>query len=295
MKRGSFQFDVTGEGSIVNNDGNVEALRRLWLDRTLIYGDDLGPGDPGDFDNGAWHVACHLVAAGGVRRASDGRFLWLELSHDPGQDEYFASVTTDTGGQFGTVRLDSPEGKSLLQGSTLLGFVEGSSVGRISARGVQDPPDRFNGWTRAQFDRPAGSSDEGGKVWEHWCTVRDIRPAHRIGSSVIKEYVALVAALGDRFLPTVTRGRRSYGHPKQLCAFVRAGLTSEESATWETKPFAVPPDAERLLLKAQPADEMAAVSLLSWADLPRYYMFPRRIASFSSAEAVKQDLLAFGR
>ncbi|MDD5761124.1 MAG: hypothetical protein PHP88_01255 [bacterium] len=295
MQRGSFQFDATVEGSIVDNDGNVEALRWLWLDRTMISGDDLGPGDPGDFDNGAWHVACHLVAAGGVRRSSDGRFLWLELSHDPGQDEYFASVTTDTGGQLRTVRLDSPEGKALLQGSTLLGFVEGNSVGRISARGVKDPPDRFNGWTRAQFDRPAESSDEGGKVWEHWCTVRDIRPPHRIGSSVIKGYVALVAALGDRFLPAVTRGRRSYGHPKQLCAFVRAGLTSEESSTWETKPFAVPPKAEQLLLEARPADALAAVSLLSWADVPRYYMFPRRISSFSPAEAVKQDLLAFGR
>jgi hypothetical protein len=112
---------------------------------------------------------------------------------------------------------------------------------------------------------------------------------------VIKGYVALVAALGDRFVPIVTRGRRNYGHPKHLCAFVRAGLASEESAIWETKPFAVPPEAERLLLEARPADALAAVSLLSWADVPRYYMFSRRIGNFSLSEAVKQDLRAFGR
>lgn len=295
MKRGTFAFEVGSGPDIVDCPENVAALRRLWLDRTLVAGNDLGPGDAGDFDNGAWHVACHLVAAGGVRRAVDGRPLWLELSHDPEPDEYFASVTADTGGQAGTHRVASAEGMALLRGSTLLGFVEGNSVGRISARGVQDPPDRFNGWTRQRFDRPVGSPEAGGKVWEHWCTVRDIRPPHRIGSSVIQAYAALTAALGDRFVPIVARGRRSYGHPKQLCALVRAGLTSEESATWETKPFAIPPEVETILLEARPADALAAVGRLAWENGPRYYMFPRRIASFSPAEAVRQDLRAFGR
>jgi hypothetical protein len=153
----------------------VELLRDLWLDRSLIDGVDLGPGDPGDFDHGAWHVACHLVAAGGVRRAVDGRLLWLELSYDSQRDEYYASVTVREDAIIRTARLDSAAGLKMVEGSKLLGFVEGNSVGHISARGARDPADRFNGWRRQQFDKAVASDDDAGKVWEHWCTVRDIR------------------------------------------------------------------------------------------------------------------------
>src|SRR5437867_787856 len=97
--RGSFYFQTDGSG-ILDTAGNVEALRRLWLDRTLINGNDLGPGDEGDFDNGAWHVSCHVAGASGVRRARDGHLLWLEISHSGERDEYFATVTADK-----TVRL----------------------------------------------------------------------------------------------------------------------------------------------------------------------------------------------
>jgi hypothetical protein len=293
MTRGSYQFDVTSSGDLVDNAANVERLRRLWLDRTLIKGDDLGPGDEGDFDHGAWHVACHLVGAGGVRRAPDGRLLWLEVSHDPAADLYFGSVTVASGNSAGTLHLDSPQGRELLAGSELLGFVEGNSVGRISARTARDPADRFNGWTRQQFNQPVGSSEDGGKVWEHWCTVRDIRPTHRIGSSVLKAYVSLVAALGDRFVATVTRGRRDYGHPKQLCAMVRAGLTGEASALWDVSPDSIPDAVEQKLLEAAPADALSAVHTLTWTAAPRYYMFARRIGSWSPASKVQQDLRAF--
>ncbi len=292
MTRGLYQFDVTAAGDLVDNTANVERLRRVWLDRTLIKGEDLGPGDEGDFDHGAWHVACHLVGAGGVRRTADGRLLWLEISHDPAADAYFASVTV-AAGNAKTHHLDSDEGRALVAGSTLLGFVEGNSVGRISARNAQDPRDRFNGWTRQQFNQPAGSDNDGGKVWEHWCTVRDIRPSHRIGSSVLKAYVSLAAALGDRFVPAVTRGRRSYGHPKQLCAMVRAGLTSEASALWDVSPDRIPDGAERKLLEATPADALAAAAALTWTNQPRYYMFARRIGSWSAAAKVREDLRTF--
>jgi hypothetical protein len=63
-KRGSSGFEIADDGNLVNNTANVERLRSLWLDRSVICGELLGPGDPGDFDHGAWHVACHLVAAG---------------------------------------------------------------------------------------------------------------------------------------------------------------------------------------------------------------------------------------
>jgi hypothetical protein len=294
MTRGTFKFEVTASGDLVDGPANVEALRTLWLDRTMIQGDDLGPGDEGDFDNGAWHVACHLIGAGGVRRAADGRLLWLEVSHDPATDEYFGSVTTGAGASAVTSRLDSTAGRAALTGSDLLGFVEGNSVGRISARGVKDPPTRFNGWKRQNFNRPITSDKDGGKVWEHWCTVRDIRPPHKLASSVLCAYVSLAAALGDRFVPTVARGRRTYGHPAQLSAMVRAGLTSEGSATWDVKPTRIPAAAERKFLEATPADEAAGAALLQWDGAPRYYMFGRRIASWSPAAKVREDLRKSG-
>ncbi len=293
MKRGTFNFELTAEGNLADTAENVEALRRLWLDRTIISGSSLGPGNPGDFDHGAWHVSCHVAGAGGVRRAADGRLLWLEISHDPNPDLYYASVTAETAGRVSTFRLESPEAKGLLQGSKLLGFVEGNSTGHISARQVSDPPARFNKWQRQDFDQPVDSSGEGGKVWEHWCTLRDIRPSCAIGSSVLGAYVSLVAALGDRFPPTVARGRRDYSHPTQLCAFVRAGFASEESAKWDTMPVAIPAAAENLLLEARPADCLAAVKQLSWEDPPRYHMFSRRISRWSSAAAVRRNLRRF--
>ncbi|HEX9367919.1 MAG TPA: hypothetical protein VF921_14915 [Vicinamibacterales bacterium] len=291
MTRGTFQFEVTASGDLVDREANVEALRKLWLDRSMIDGDDLGPGDEGDFDHGAWHVACHLIGAGGVRRAADGRVLWLEVSHDAARDGYFGSVTA--AGAPATHPIDSAAGRALLNGSTLLGFVEGNSVGHISARTAHDPPTRFNKWQRQNFNQPVTSDQDGGKVWEHWCTVRDIRPNHAIAGSVLRAYVSVVAALGDRFVPAVARGRRDYGHPTQLCAMVLAGLTSEASATWDVRPDPIPDAAERQFLEATPRDEAMAAAMLAWDRPPRYYMFARRIRSWSPAPTVREDLLAF--
>jgi hypothetical protein len=289
MKRGTFGFETTDKGGLLNAAANVQALRRLWLDRTLIQGEDLGPGDSGDFDNGAWHVSCHVVAAGGVMRASDGRLLWLEVSHDPQVDSYVATATVKSGTAAQTLRLDSPAVRAPLEGAALLGFVEGNSVGRISARGVNDPPTLFNLWRRQDFDQPRGTAADGGKVWEHWCTLRDIRPSSGIGASVLSAYVALVAALGDRFVPAVVRGRRDYGHPQQLRAMVIAGLVGQEAALWDTTPVVIPASAERLLLEAEPAKALEAVGQLAWDNPPRYYMFSRRIASWSATAAVRED------
>ena len=207
MERGTYKFDVTKDGDLTNTAANVELLRKLWLDRLVIKGDDLGPGDPGDFDHGAWHVACHLAGGCGVRQRPDGSLAWLQISHDQRADRYFASVTVLEGLNARTVPTESAEGRILLRQSRLLGFIEGTSKGRTSARFTNDPPTLFNLWRRQDFDLPPRTDEDGGRVWEHWCTLRDIRPSHAIGTSVLTAFVALTAALGDRFIPTVARGR----------------------------------------------------------------------------------------
>lgn len=290
MARGAFQFLTTDTGDLQNAAENVEALRRLWLHHSLIEGVDLGPGDRGDFGVGAWHVACHLAGAAAIRRTPDGRLMWLEISHDAAADEYYASASVRTNTAVETVRLDSADGRSLLAQSTLLGFVEGNSTGRISARGVNDPPDRFNLWRRQDFDQPISSSADGGKVWEHWCTLRDIRAGNRIGTSVLTAYISLAAAAGDRFVPTVARGRRDYGHPVQLAGMVYAGLTSARAATWNVTPAAIPKPIDPLLLEAQPGQALDAIQSLQWGGAPRYYMFARRLKHWSRTRDVQADL-----
>jgi hypothetical protein len=293
LRRGRYDFDVTTSGDLLASEENADLLRRLWLDRSLIQGEALGPGDPGDFDHGAWHVACHLIAASGVRRATDGRLLWLEVSHSGLADAYYASVSVVANGETTTVPIDSLAGIRLLESSTLLGFVEGSSLGHISARGAQDTATRFNGCPRQQYDKDVGSLDDGGKVWEHWCTTRDIRPSEATGSSVVSAYLALAAALGDQFAATVSRGRLDYGHPLQLAAMVIAGFVSEAAATCDICPFTIPASLEHLLLEADARRGLEVAHALSWATQPRYYMFQRRFNRWSDAARVRRALAAF--
>lgn len=290
MPRGTYKFETAPNGDLLNMAVNVEALRKLWLDRSRITGDDLGPGDPGDFDNGAWHVACHLAGACGVCRRADGSLAWLQISHDGPVDLYYASVTVLEGSNTRTVPIDSAEGRLLLAGSRVAGFVEGTSVGRISARFTKDPPTLFNLWRRQDFDRPPGTPEDGGRVWEHWCTLRDIRQTHAIGTSALTAYMSLSAALGDHFIPTVARGRRDYGHPVQLRELIRAGLTSKKSALWPGKPTPIPANCEAVFEDADPATSLKAASSFDWSDKLSYYMFKRKIASWSKVADVKRDL-----
>jgi hypothetical protein len=292
MERGTYKFDVTKDGDLTNTAANVELLRKLWLDRLVIKGDDLGPGDPGDFDHGAWHVACHLAGGCGVRQRPDGSLAWLQISHDQRADRYFASVTVLEGLNARTVPTESAEGRILLRQSRLLGFIEGTSKGRTSARFTNDPPTLFNLWRRQDFDLPPRTDEDGGRVWEHWCTLRDIRPSHAIGTSVLTAFVALTTVLGDRFIPTVARGRREYGHPKQLKAMIGAGLIDRKSAVWDGTPTAIPLNCEAVLEEADPATSLKAAISFDWSKPPHYYKFARKIAGWSKAADVERDLKA---
>lgn len=286
-RTGSSEFELSANGWLLNTAGNVNALRKLWLDHNVISAGDLGPGRSGDFDHGAWHVACHLAAAAGVLKTRSGR-AWIQIEYDPGRDDYFAGITAQQGAGVATLRLDSPEGRALSEGAEVLGFVEGTSVGRCSARGVNDPPTRFNGWCRQDFDQSPDGDEEGGRVWEHWCTLRDIRPSDPIGSSVLTAYVSLVATLGPRFVAIVARGRNQYSHPTQLRAMVEAGLTTREAATWDTMPVVIPAGAENVLKRSESDRSLAIAAELPWKTTDQtYFMFSRKIGSFVTAARVR--------
>lgn len=291
--RGTYQFEVTDNGSIVNSEANLARLFKLFRDSEIIDG-KWGPGRSGDFDNGSWHILCHLAAGSGVYlNGSD--YLWVSVTHDADRDEYIATVTTKTGAAVRTVPLNSAEGANLIATSKLLGFVEGSSQGHILARNIQDLPKAFNSWPRQSFNRDIDNTGNGGTVWELWCPTRDIRESCTVGRSVVNAYLSLVSVLGGKFVSAVARGRRGHDHPRQLCALVKAGFLSREEALWETLPKPLTTDAERLFKEANPELALQAVENLQWdtSGALYYYMFQRKIDSWSKANDVKDDLRRF--
>lgn len=183
-----------------------------------------------------------------------------------------------------------------MEQANLVGYVEGTSRGHISARNVQDPPDAFNFWPRQAFDSAVGSDDDGGTVWEHWCTTRDLRRSNPVGDSVLRAYLTLASTLGGEFVASVARGRRSYHHPVQLCALVTAGFIARTEALWDTTPCRIPRTAERLLQEARPTDSLKVVESMAWTPSGgrRYFMFSRRIRSWSDKSSVERDLNRFG-
>ncbi|HEY7498990.1 MAG TPA: hypothetical protein VH740_10770 [Vicinamibacterales bacterium] len=287
--RGSYNFEIDNNGALVDNPANAEKLRSLFRDDAIING-NWGPGNFGDFDNGSWHILCHLAGGSGVLNTRSGR-AWCGITHVPANDTYQASIVVRRNGAVATLPLGSGEGAALANGAEVLGYIEGSSVGHISARGVNDPPNAFNRWPRQSFDKDATSDEDGGTVWEHWCTTRDIRPTSAIGSSVVKAYTTLVSRLGGRYVAAVARGRREHNHPKQLAALVKAGLLTPGDATWDVNPDPIPRAAQDLLYEARPGDALAAAESLPFTPgAQRYFMFQRRIRRWSRAQDVKRDL-----
>lgn len=287
--RGSYDFEVDRSGALVDNTANMEKLRRLFRDSSIING-NWGPGRYGDFDHGSWHILCHLAGGSGVLDTTTGR-AWCGITHVPASDTYRATITYRRNGSVTTAPLVDGEGAALADGAQCLGFIEGSSVGRIAARGVNDAPDAFNGWPRQSFDNDVSSDEDGGTVWEFWSTTRDIRPSSEIGTSMLKAYLTLVSRLGGRFVAVVARGRREHNHPAQLVALVKAGLLTTNEAIWDVTPEPLPRAAQNLLYEARPADSLAAAESLPFTpDRQRYFMFQRRIRRWNRTEDVKRDL-----
>lgn len=291
--RGTYQFEVDSTGNLVNNAANLDRLFKLFRDSAIIDG-KWGPGRSGDFEYGSWHILCHLAAGSGVyHNGSD--YLWVSITHDVDRDEYVATVSAKIGDAVRTVPLNSTEGISLIANSKLLGFVEGSSQGHILARNIQDPPTAFNSWPRQSFNRDIDNAGSGGTVWELWCPTRDIRQSCAVGCSVVSAYLSLVSTLGGKFVSAVARGRRGHDHPRQLCALVEAGFLSHEEALWDTIPNPLTTDAESLLKEANQGLALQAVENLQWdtAGEIYYYMFQRKIDSWSKTNDVKDDLRRF--
>lgn len=292
--RGTYGFELKSNGYLIDNSQNVERLRRLFRDDTIIKG-KFGPGEPGDFDYGSWHILCHLAAGAGVYDRNNRR-LWVGITHKRSRDEYAATVSFRDNKEIKIIALDSAKGQELIKGARLLGFIEGSSCGHILARGVIDPPSLFNGWSRQDFDQRVKSKKEGGTVWEHWCTTRDIRESNTVGNTLLRGYLTLVATLGGKFVSAVARGRRSHEHPLQLCALVKAGVLTDAEAIWETAPLIIPKNIQKLLYEARPEDYVRAAEELSWpqTEISCYFMFKRGISSWNQTAAVRADLASFG-
>ena len=290
MYRGNYEFDVDENGNLKNSAYNLEQLRKLWLDRDNIDGDDIGPGIPAISTTAPGMSPATSLGGGGVRKLANGKLAWLQVSYNGATDRYFASATVREDKATRIVLLNSAEGAPCCRTRNFSALSkELRSAGCPPATSPIRRRCSTCGAGRISTSRRARPQD-GGRVWEHWCTLRDIRPAHAIGTSVLTAFVSLVAALGDLFIPCVARGRREYGHPVQLRAMVRAGLVGRASATWDGKPSAISKEAEKLLLEADEAAALKAAEQLKWSSPPQYYMFSRKISGWSKAEEVKADI-----
>lgn len=282
--RGLINFEIDTNGHVLYTDENLEKLRLMFLDRSIIKDALLGPGDPGDFDKGSWHILCHLTAACAVFKKSD-HFIWMEISHVPLIDEYLATVTIKTDKEIVTTfPLVSEQGQEIIKDAQLLGFIEGSSQGHISARDVIDPPDKFNTCTRQEYDMDEKSLKEGGRVWEHWTITRDITTECTVGTSILKSFLAMVSNCGGALVSSVARGRKDYHHPEQLSALIHFGIIGEKDVIKDMCPIRIPQELEVILNIANPCVSVKAAKRLKW-DYSKlsYFMFERRIDRWSKA------------
>lgn len=284
-QRGLHKFEVDGRQRLVDTPSNFKKTQKMFLDWRLI----LYQGGPGtaEADNGSWHVLCHLAGASGLFSNRDGNAGWAGITYDAGKGTYAATFSFTRDRQVATVRLDSEEGRAAMKGWLLRGYVEGASRGHILDRKAKDPGDPKQVDRRQDYDQPPSSKEDGGPVWEHWCTSRDIVTPSGLGTGMLRSYLTLVCLLGGRFAGTVARGRNDaeYGHLIQLRGLVRAGFIRPADAGWDIKPTPIPSRVENVLYEARPEDFLKAAAMLLRAapQQPQYFMFSRKIQSFVPA------------
>src|SRR3954469_11373293 len=122
LTRGTYNFEIHNNGSGGGNAVNLDKIRKLFRDGAIISG-NWGPGDYGDFDNGSWHILCHLAGGAGVLSSGFGR-VWCGITHVPAADTYQASVVYRRSGPAVTAPLAGEEGARLANGAQVLGYIE---------------------------------------------------------------------------------------------------------------------------------------------------------------------------
>jgi hypothetical protein len=158
MYRGNYEFDVDEGGNLKNSAHNLELLK-LWSMRCI----------DGTISGRAMTAISAICLArrppsagrGGVRKLANSKLHGSKFPHDAPATATHPSATVHRTRRRASCR-DSAEGRVLLRDSKLR-LRRGTSVGRVSARNVSDPPVQFV--APAGF-RSAGGTQDGGRVWE---------------------------------------------------------------------------------------------------------------------------------
>lgn len=267
------------DGKLIENEHNLHEIIRLLLDWGIINhngGEGTRAGD-----GGSWHGICHIVAAGVVGQLANGQPAWLEIGWHPIKKRYCPIIVFEDNNE---IRVQDIDGKAKEWASriTVRAYVEGNSRGRISNRQAIDPGVPEKNDRRQDYDRfPLDFENEGGKVWEHWCTTRDIKKKDGSGAQVLRAYLALLSVVGTEFAAVILRGRLNYGHPDQLRGCIEAGLITKKDANWLGWPKPIPMDSQILFYYSEPLLSFAACKrLLLKHDQVQYFMFERSIHLF---------------
>ncbi len=272
-----------------------EKFRKLLLDWRAIEGDG-GPGTQRD-RRGAWHLFCHLAAAGALFRITSGGSAWVGVLFNRDTNRYFAAVCTDINGRQSVLRLQSLAARELLASGQCCAYLEGASRGHILDRSANDAGDPNTDDRRQDYDQRIDSSKDGGPVWEMWTVSRDIRPISPLGTSVVQAYGELLEVLGGKFAAIVARGRMEpeYGHMRQMCAMIDAGFITKNDALSDIDAIAIPHHVEQRLMNATPQAFATSARLLLRKQRPLcYFMYGRKLSSFAPASLLRRMVTTLG-
>lgn len=271
-----YNFQRDAQGRLLETGKNLQEMQKLFLDWDIIEGDGGEGTKPGD--GGAWHGVCHLVAAGAVGLQKSGDLVWFEVGWNQDKSQYRTLAVRQDDQSFHIEDITGC-GASWADRVRIVAYVEGNSCGAISHKEAKDRGNSDRDDRRQDYNRyPLDFESNGGKVWEHWCTTRDIKSVKGLGCQVLRAYLTLLAVAGAELAATALRGRPYCGHPKQLKACVKAGLATERDASWLGLPEPMPVNAQILFQYSDPLTSLAACQRLPTAKgKKKYFMFQRCI------------------